>query len=121
MGRVAPPIIASSEPKAAGDPKSTTKPVFFCVLFDTIFVPVLTQNVLFALASAIPGVAEAPSPLRFTSTTQGLVLDPQVLPELHSDCGSVSEQAYLSFCASAATQLKSSRRQVTGPVRKKLC
>src|SRR5271167_3048447 len=117
MGRVAPPIIASSEPKAAGDPKSTTKPVFFCVLFHTIFVPVLTQNVLFAFALAILGVAEAPSSLRFTSTIQGLEADPHVLPALHTDCGLGSEQAYLSFCASAATQLKSSRRQVRDPVR----
>src|SRR5277367_5256213 len=115
-------MIASSEPKAAGDPKSTTKPVFFCVLFHTIFVPVLTQNVLFAFALAILGVAEAPSSLRFTSTIQGLELDPQVLPGLQSDCGLGSEQAYLSLCASAATELKSSRIQVTGPVRiKKVC
>jgi hypothetical protein len=50
-----------------------------------IVVPAFTQNVLFPFAFGILGVADAPALSRFTSTVQGLELDPQVLPELQSD------------------------------------
>ena len=53
-------MIASSVPKGDGEPKSTTNPVFFCVLFQLIVVPLFTQNVLFPFAPGISGVAEAP-------------------------------------------------------------
>jgi hypothetical protein len=78
-------MIASSDPNGDDVPKSTTKPVFFCVVFQIIVVPVFTQKVLFPFALGILGVADAPTLLRFTSTVQGLELDPQVLPELQSD------------------------------------
>jgi hypothetical protein len=53
-------MIASSVPNGDGDPKSTTKPVFFCVVFHMIVVPVLTQNVPFPFAPGKLGVADAP-------------------------------------------------------------
>jgi hypothetical protein len=50
-----------------------------------IVVPVLTQNVLLPFAPGKLGVADAPTLSRFTSTMQGVELDPQVLPALQSD------------------------------------
>ena len=66
---------------------STTKPTFLLVLFQMTVVPTLTQKVELPLAPGMLGVAEAESAVRFTSTTQGVVADPQVLAGVHIEAG----------------------------------
>jgi hypothetical protein len=77
-------------------PKSRTKPVFLDELCQVTVVPTFTQNDMFPLAFGMLGVADAElPPLRFTSTLQALVVDPQVVLALHMLPGFDSEQTYL--------------------------
>jgi hypothetical protein len=78
-------------------PTSTTKPLSFSVLFHVTFVPTFTQKSELLLAFGMLGVEEAESEVRFTSTVQGLDVDPQVLAAVHNCAGLGSEQAYLSL------------------------
>jgi len=78
---------------------STIKPMPFWVLFQTTVVPGFTQNRELPFAFGMPGVADAASSVRFTSTVHGLEGDPQVWAKVHvcAEVGSV--QAYLLSCA----------------------
>jgi len=69
--------------------------VFLDELCQVTVVPTFTQNDMFSLAFGMFGVADAELlPLRFTSTLQALVLDPQVVAALHMLPGFDSEQTY---------------------------
>jgi hypothetical protein len=69
--------------------------VFLDQLWQFTVVPTFTQNEAFSLAFGMLGVADAElPPLRFTSTLQALVLDPQVVLALHRLPGFDSEQTY---------------------------
>jgi hypothetical protein len=77
-------------------PKSKTKPVFLDALCQVTVVPTFTQNDAFPFAFGMLGVADAElPPLRFTSTLQALVVEPQVVLALHMLPGFDSEQTYL--------------------------
>jgi len=97
IGRSAPPMIAPSGGSNGEEvPKSRTKPVFLDELCQVTVVPTFTQNDMFCLAFGMFGVADAElPPLRFTSTEQALVVDPQVVLALHMLPGFDSEQTYL--------------------------
>jgi hypothetical protein len=87
-------------------PKSRTKPVFLDKLCQITVVPTFTQNDAFPLAFGMLGVADAElPPLRFTSTLQALVVDPQVVLALHMLPGFDSEQTYLLLFLSAFNPL----------------
>jgi hypothetical protein len=58
-------------------------------------VPTFTQKSEFPFAFGMPGVEDAESAVRFTSTVQGEEADPHVLLAVHSCAGFASEQAYL--------------------------
>jgi hypothetical protein len=96
MGRSAPPMIAPSGVSNGEEgPKSRTKPVFLDELCQATVVPTFTQNDAFPLAFGMLGVADAElPPLRFTSTWQALVVDPQLVRALHMLPGFDSEQTY---------------------------
>src|SRR5580700_7285031 len=96
IGRSAPPMIAPSGVSNGEDgPKSRTKPVFLDELCQVTVVPTLTQNDAPSFAFGVFGVADAELlPLRFTSTLQALVLDPQVVAALQMLAGFDSEQTY---------------------------
>jgi len=76
-------------------PTSTTKPLSFSVLFHVTVVPTFTQKRELPLAFGMLGVVDAESVVRFTSTVQGVEVDPQVLAAVHCCAGFGSEQAYL--------------------------
>lgn len=76
-------------------PTSTTKPMSFPVLFHVTVVPAFTQKSALLLAFAMLAVDDAAFAVRFTSTVQGVELDPHVLLTLHSCAGLGSKQAYL--------------------------
>src|SRR5271167_1186867 len=103
FSRSEPPMMAPSGSNGDASLTSTTNPTFLLLLFQTTVVPTLTQNVEFPLAPGMLGVAEAESEVRFTSTTQGVVADPQVLAGVHIEAGLGSEHAYfaLGFLSSA--------------------
>jgi hypothetical protein len=96
---------------------STTKPVFFEVLFQFTLVPGLTQKREFPLAPGIWGVAEAEEAVLFTSTSHGVDCDPHVLPALQRDCGSGSVQAYLELFDWATAEPVTSKMGSTSKVR----
>src|SRR5271169_3395810 len=88
-------IVPSGTSNGEEGPKSSTKPVFLDPLCHVTVVPTFTQKGALPFASGISGVADAKLlPLRFTSTTQGLELDPHVVLALHMLPGLDSEQAY---------------------------
>jgi hypothetical protein len=66
--------------------------VFLEVLCQLTVVPTFTQNGAFALALAMVGVTEAGSLARLTFTTQGVVLNPNVVSALQMFAGFHSEQ-----------------------------
>jgi hypothetical protein len=76
-------------------PTSTTKPFSFSLLIHFTVVPTFTQKRELPLAFGMLGVEDAESAVRFTSTVQGLEVDPHVLAAVHSCAGFTSEQAYL--------------------------
>jgi hypothetical protein len=89
-------IVPSGTSNGEEGPKSSTKPVFLDALCQVTVVPTFTQNDAFPLASGMLGVADAElPPLRFTSTVQALVVEPQVVLALHMLPGFDSEQTYL--------------------------
>lgn len=106
FARSEPPIIAPAGSNGDASLTSTTNPTFLLVLFQTTLVPTLTQKIEFPFAPGILGVAEVESDVRFTSTTQGVVGDPQVLAGVHIEAGFGSEQAYLAlgFLSSAMAE-----------------
>ena len=75
-------------------PRSTRKPTFLPVLFHSTVVPALTQKSELLLAPGIPGVDEAPLPVRFMSTLHGVDVEPQVLATLHICAGFASAHVY---------------------------
>src|ERR1039458_1485715 len=82
-GFLAPPMIASGASNGDAGPKSMTNPVFLLEDCHVTVVLVVTQKNAFPLAPAILGVAEAPLPAAFfTSTVHGVEADTQVLPAL---------------------------------------
>jgi hypothetical protein len=96
-------------PGSNGDvgPGSTTKPIFFAVLFQVTVVPADTQKSALLLAAGALEVEEAPLEVRFTSTTHGVEADPHVLPALQACAGFGSEQAYLLLFDCAVALLPS--------------
>ena len=112
-----PPIIAPAGSNGEASLTSTTNPTFLLVLFQMTVVPTLTQNVESPLAPGMLGVAEAESAVRFTSTTQGAVGDPQVLAGVHIEAGFGSEQAYLAlgFLSSAMPEFTNSASGTNKP------
>jgi hypothetical protein len=91
-------------------PGSTTKPIFLLVLFQITVVPAFTQKSALLLAFSVLAVEEAPSAVRFTSTSHGVEADPQVLLALQSCVGFGSEHAFLLLfdCAVALLASKAS-------------
>src|SRR5271170_6859203 len=89
-------IVPSGTSNGEEGPKSKTNPVFLDELCQVTVVPTFTQNGVFPFAFGMLGVADAElPPLRFTSTLQALVVDPQVVLALHRLPGFDSEQTYL--------------------------
>jgi hypothetical protein len=94
-------IVPSGTSNGEEGPKSKTNPVFLDELCQVTVVPTFTQNGVFPFAFGMLGVADAElPPLRFTSTLQALVVDPQVELVLHMLPGFDSEQTYLLFLLS---------------------
>jgi hypothetical protein len=87
-------------------PKSTTKPMFFMVLFHCTEVPALMQKRELLFALAMLGVDEAAFAVRFTSTAHGVDAEPQVFAALHICAGFASAQAYLSAFDWAIAELE---------------
>src|ERR1700722_628781 len=96
IARSVPPMMAPAGSNGDVGPKSTTKPMFFIVLFHCTEVPALMQKRELLLAPGMLGVDEAAFALRLTSTAHGVEAEPQVLAALHSCAGLASVQAYLS-------------------------
>src|SRR5208283_625714 len=107
FSRSDPPMMAPSGSNGEASLTSTRNPTFLLLLFQTTVVPTLTQKVELPFAPGMLGVADAESAVRFTSTTQGVVADPQVLAGVHIAAGFGSEQAYLllGFFSSAIPRL----------------
>ena len=75
--------------------------MFLDALCQVTVVPTFTQNDAFPFAVGMLGVADAELPLlRFTSTLQALVVEPQLVLALHMLPGFDSEQTYLLFLLS---------------------
>jgi hypothetical protein len=99
-------IVPSGTSKGEDEPKSRTKPVFLDALCQVTVVPTFTQKDAFPFAFGMLGVADAElPPLRFTSTLQALVVEPQVVLALHMLPGFDSEQTYLLFLLSPLNPL----------------
>jgi hypothetical protein len=102
-----------------GPPISTTNPVSLPVLFHVTLVPGFTQNSALALGFSMLAVEDDAFAVLFTSTTQGLVGDPQLLSPLHSCAGFGSEQAYLLlFWAAALFTHTSDNNKIALPISK---
>src|SRR5208283_332969 len=117
LARSEPPMIAPAGSNGEVSLGSTTNPTFLLVLFQMTVVPTFTQKVELPLAPGMLGVAEAESAVRFTSTTQGVVADPQVLAGVHIEAGLGSEHAYLAlgFLSSAMAAFTNSANERSNP------
>lgn len=86
------------------------KPMFFPVLFHVNVVPDFTQKSALLLAFGMLGVEDAPSAVRFTSTSHAAEAVPHVLLALHSCEGFGSEHAYLLLFDCAIAELAGKTR-----------
>jgi hypothetical protein len=86
------------------------KPMFLPVLFHVTVVPDFTQKSALPFAFGMLGVEDAPSAVRFTSTSHGAEAVPHVFLALHNCERFCSEHAYLLPFACAVTELAGKTR-----------